>query len=87
MIVTHANKETVTFGELDIGDTFYDADGDLSIKTELAIGCNNAICYVGGSWLTSRWDEDDEVTPIVTELKIIEQRQWRLGNSKHGKNP
>lgn len=72
MIVTRNGKKPAQFGDLYLGDAFYDTDGDLSIKTSLSEGTPNAICFVGGTWTQSRWNADDEVTPVVTELKIIE---------------
>ena len=67
-----SNTKAITFNDLEIGDTFYDYDGDLAIKTNNVFddGHSNGIYFNGSHWVRGDYDSEDEVTPVDSVLKV-----------------
>jgi hypothetical protein len=74
MKVTFPNSKTIgtTFGELQVGDTFFDHDGDLCIKTarDHLQKQTNTIFFSEGDWCETICENNEIVIPVKTTLKI-----------------
>ena len=70
-IVT-SNTKALTFDEVRVGDTVYDYDGEIAIKTDNAYYEShfNSICFDGCSWFPVRYSLFDKVTPVDSVLKV-----------------
>jgi len=67
-----SNTKAITFDDLRVGDTFYDYDGEIAIKTDNVSDESrfNGICFEGCSWFPVRYSLSDEVTPVNSILKV-----------------
>ena len=73
MKVNYRNGEKMTglFSDLFVGDTFRDTDGNICIKTSYSNGYTNAIQY-SEQWISVQFHPNAEITPVDSELNIIE---------------
>ena len=67
--VVNSKVKKVRFQDLKVGDTFYDCDADLAIKTDIG-DCSNGIYYNGREWFHTTYDFDSEVAPVNSVLKV-----------------
>ena len=66
------NTPTITFDDLEIGDTFYDYDGELAIKTDdIEDDIHfNGICFNGCYWSPAKYSLSVGVTPVDSVLQV-----------------
>lgn len=75
MKVTFIDKNTVTFGNLCIGDTFTSGDNTVYMRV-IEWGENNAVPLNGSnSGIATKFDLDDEVVPCEAKLTVERGRR------------
>lgn len=71
-VIFNSKMVGTTFGELQVGDTFLDSDGDLCIKTaeDHNQKQTNAIFFSDGDWCKAVCRNDKKVIPVKTTLTV-----------------